>query len=188
MASTNGKSPNGKKALKNYRPQRVNANKHTPLGLKGLGNSIGKDGIIGAITVAADGESFDGSARLETLADSMPDVTIVEVETRGKTLIVNRRTDIPNADDPRARRLGVAANSIANVDYNPDGEVLALLAAEDAAIAEMVKADERAAKALLARDIESPDDFKEFGEDIETTYCCPKCGYKWSGKANQDAL
>ena len=28
---------------------------------------------------------------------------------------------------------------------------------------------------------ESPEDFKEYGEDIETEHCCPKCGYKWSG-------
>lgn len=27
-----------------------------------------------------------------------------------------------------------------------------------------------------------PDDFPSYGEDIETRYCCPKCGYRWSGK------
>jgi hypothetical protein len=26
----------------------------------------------------------------------------------------------------------------------------------------------------------SPDDFKEYDEDIDTEHCCPKCGYKWS--------
>lgn len=31
---------------------------------------------------------------------------------------------------------------------------------------------------------ESPEDFDEYGEEIETEYCCPKCGYKWSGKPN----
>lgn len=29
---------------------------------------------------------------------------------------------------------------------------------------------------------EAPTDFSEYGEDIDTEYCCPKCGYKWSGK------
>ncbi|WP_146255441.1 ParB N-terminal domain-containing protein [Azospirillum sp. TSA6c] len=29
-----------------------------------------------------------------------------------------------------------------------------------------------------------PADFPSFGEDIETQYCCPKCGYRWSGKPN----
>ena len=28
-----------------------------------------------------------------------------------------------------------------------------------------------------------PNDFQEFDENIETEYCCPKCGYEWSGKA-----
>lgn len=28
---------------------------------------------------------------------------------------------------------------------------------------------------------ESPTDFDEYGEDIETEHQCPKCGYKWSG-------
>ena len=27
-----------------------------------------------------------------------------------------------------------------------------------------------------------PEDFKEYGEDIETQYCCPKCGYEWAGQ------
>lgn len=29
---------------------------------------------------------------------------------------------------------------------------------------------------------EAPEDFPEYGDDIETAYCCPKCGYEWSGK------
>jgi len=28
----------------------------------------------------------------------------------------------------------------------------------------------------------APDDFSEYDDDIETEYCCPKCGYEWSGK------
>lgn len=34
---------------------------------------------------------------------------------------------------------------------------------------------------LINPDIMSPDDFAEYGEDIQTEYCCPKCGYRWSG-------
>ncbi len=32
-------------------------------------------------------------------------------------------------------------------------------------------------------DIQPPEDFGEYDESIETDYCCPKCGYAWSGKA-----
>jgi len=31
-------------------------------------------------------------------------------------------------------------------------------------------------------DVIPPDDFKEYDDDIDTEYCCPKCGYEWSGK------
>lgn len=29
---------------------------------------------------------------------------------------------------------------------------------------------------------EAPEDFPSYDETIETEYCCPKCGYEWSGK------
>ena len=47
------------------RPQRKNANRHTQRGMQALERSLDQDGWIGAITVAADGETFDGSARVE---------------------------------------------------------------------------------------------------------------------------
>ena len=30
----------------------------------------------------------------------------------------------------------------------------------------------------------APDEFAEYGEDIETEYCCPKCKYRWSGSVS----
>lgn len=30
-------------------------------------------------------------------------------------------------------------------------------------------------------DVEAPEDFPEYDEEIETAYKCPKCGYEWSG-------
>lgn len=32
-----------------------------------------------------------------------------------------------------------------------------------------------------------PDEFPAFGEGIETHYRCPKCGYRWSGKAGGES-
>ena len=31
-------------------------------------------------------------------------------------------------------------------------------------------------------DAQPPEEFKEFDENLETDFCCPKCGYEWSGK------
>lgn len=32
-----------------------------------------------------------------------------------------------------------------------------------------------------------PEEFASYDENIETAYCCPKCGYRWSGKPNSDS-
>lgn len=138
-----------KKKLSDFKPQRANANKHTERGLSLLDKSIRKDGWIGAVTVAADGETFDGSARLETIATAMSESEPIIVDVDGTRPVILRRTDIENADDPRAKRLAVAANAIASADWNPDGDLLAQLAAEDDYIAQLVKNDDRAAKAVL---------------------------------------
>ena len=106
--------------LTDFKPQRKNSNKHTPRGLSALEQSIQTDGWIGAITVAADGETFDGSARIEVGAATGFEDAIV-VESDGTRPIVHVRKDIPTADDPRARRLGHAANRVAqmNLDFDP---------------------------------------------------------------------
>jgi len=137
--------------LSAYRPQRKNANRHRPLGMKHLADGIGKYGVADGITVAADGESISGSARIETLADIMPDVTIVEVETHGKTLLVNKRMDIPNADDPKAQELSAVANIAPRNNYDADGELLAALAnaADDDILKRMIEADEMSLDAVL---------------------------------------
>lgn len=36
----------------------------------------------------------------------------------------------------------------------------------------------------LKREIEPPEDFPEYGNDIDTQYKCPKCQYEWSGSPN----
>ena len=35
---------------------------------------------------------------------------------------------------------------------------------------------------LAVGEVEAPEDFAEYDEDIDTEFCCPKCGYEWSGK------
>lgn len=136
--------------LSDYKTQRVNANKHTERGIAALDNSIKRDGWIGAVTVAADGETFDGSARLEALADAMPSAEPIIVESDGTRPVIVRRTDIPDTDDPRAKRLGVAANVIAHMDYAPDGDILAMIAADDDAVARLIRQDEASEEAVKA--------------------------------------
>lgn len=113
---------------KQFRPQRRNANKHTERGLKALEQSVQADGWIGALTVAADGETFDGSARLGVVDKVTPNVEPIVVESDGTRPVIVKRTDILSADDTKAKRLALAANRVAELDLNWDTEVMADLA------------------------------------------------------------
>ena len=93
-----------------------------------LDRSVQTDGWIGAITVAADGETFDGSARIEVAKDALDQAIVIRSD--GTRPIVHIREDIPTADDPRAVRLGIAANRVAELNLEWDGELLASLADE----------------------------------------------------------
>ena len=90
-----------------------------------LSKSMEDHGFFGAITSSADGEIFDGSARLETAYERFgEDVEPIIVDADGTRPIIVRRIDIPNADDPKAKKMAIAANRIASVDLNWDLEVL----------------------------------------------------------------
>jgi DNA modification methylase len=134
--------------LSNFKVQRVNANRHTQKGLRELENSIQRDGWIGAQTAAADQEIFDGSARLEVAEDKFDGVEPIIVESDGTRPVIVVRTDIPNADHPKAKRLAIGANAIAKIDLDFDPEILAALANEDPAIANLLKQDADFSKLL----------------------------------------
>lgn len=90
------------------------------------------------------------------------------------------------------------------VDLTPEEEALVLatidplsaLAVTDAAklddLLQSVSTDSEALQQMLANlaasasapVVEAPEDFAEYDEDIDTDFCCPKCGYRWSGKQN----
>lgn len=172
-----------------FRKQQRNANKHTDRGLQMLSESIVENGWIGAITVAADGETFDGSARLETGQELFENNPII-VETDGSRAVVVKRIDIPTADDQRAKKLAIAANRIAQIDLDWDVDILGELE-QEIDLTNLFNEDELESILLNVekssfseeKEFETVDEFKEFDEDIDTEHCCPKCGYKWSGKA-----
>lgn len=123
------------------KPQAKNVNRHTPRGMSELERSISQRGWIGAPTVAADGESFDGSARLETGAGlgfdyadpaiiDAPDDRAIIVRSRGRYPVIHMRADIPTADDDRAKLLALEANKIAADNLSFDPLILAEVAQE----------------------------------------------------------
>lgn len=159
--------------------QGTNANRHTQRGMGMLERSISERKWIGAITTAANGETFDGSARRETL-EAMGVEDAIVIHGDGSKPVIYVRDDIPTADDPRAVQLALEANRIAqvNLDFDPvvlseiDPLVLDSLFFPD----ELSAILEQSGTALI--DV----DFKEYDESVENEvkYCtCPKCGERF---------
>jgi hypothetical protein len=117
--------PKKKAKLSDFRTQERNLNKHRPRGMGMLDNVIAKDGWQGAITTAANGETFAGSARLEVAQERFGDESEpIVFDIDGTRPVILRRVDIPTADDPRAIRLGIADNRISEVNYDLDIDLL----------------------------------------------------------------
>jgi hypothetical protein len=176
-----------KAKLSDFRTQERNLNKHRPRGMGMLDNVIAKDGWIGGVTVAANGETFAGSARLETAQGRFgDDAEPIVIDSDGSRPIIVRRTDIASADDPRAIRLGIADNRISELNYDPDIELLSAIA-DEIDISDMYFDDELAA--LVARDSEDEQTEYQASEsstkEVNTEYfefnCqCPKCGFSFN--------
>ena len=114
-----------KAKLSDFRTQERNLNKHRPRGMGMLDNVIAKDGWQGAITTAANGETFAGSARLEVAQERFGDESEpIVFDIDGTRPVILRRVDIPTADDPRAIRLGIADNRISELNYDLDIDLL----------------------------------------------------------------
>jgi hypothetical protein len=174
------------KKLSDFTTQKANVNRHKVRGMGALENIISKEGWIGAITTAANGETFAGSARLEVSLDRFGDeIEPITVHTTGDRPVIVIRDDIPTADDPRAIRLGIGDNRISELNYDPDIELLSAIA-EDVDISDMYFEAELAG--LVARDSEDETpDFEPVGMDEqgkldqiqpkEIDCKCPQCGH-----------
>ena len=102
--------------------------------------------------------------------------------------------DCSDFNEVEAKAFAIADNEIAR-KATRDEAALAQLLIEiyqyDKLIGEATGLDAEGLDELIV-DLSStppsiPDDFKEYGEDIDVDYKCPKCGYAWSGKTNGEA-
>jgi ParB-like chromosome segregation protein Spo0J len=125
-----------------------------------------KIGFVGAVVARRleDGtlELIDGHLRKDIAGDEKIPVLVVDLSEEEAAL-------------------ALATYDTVTVLAGQDEIALKALLAE---VADM--ADSEALKALMGvgqgGGVAAPEDFPEVGEDIPTDYCCPKCGYEWSGK------
>lgn len=176
------------KKLSDFRVQKRNLNKHRPRGMKMLADVIEKDGWQGGITVAANGETFAGSARLEVATNQFgEDAEPIMVHTNGDRPVVIVRDDIPDANHPKAVRLGIADNRISEINYDADYELLAEIS-DEIDISDMYDDDELIGDADNESETGNApynpeSSAKEVNVDNFEFDCeCPKCGFQFNGK------
>ena len=163
-------------------PDLQNVNRHTQRGRGLHENSMRKRGAGRSIFSAGKGVDvpvvMGGNQTLEIAATL--GMEVINVHTNGQAIINVVRDDIVPGS-PEFYALALEDNYVANVSFNPDLDILAAVMAdpamqalrdEDRMLADIVEGMGQAVK-------QSPDDFKSFGDDIETEHECPKCGYKW---------
>ena len=125
-----------------------------------------------------------GNGRLRAMREmGWTDAQIVEVEITDEQAIalgiaLNRSAELAEWD---AARLVQSLAAIANTGDDEDGLTTSLagIGFDVAELEDLIKVSEHERRPPGS--LESPEDFREFGEDIETEHQCPKCRYEWSG-------
>lgn len=155
--------------LSDFRPQEENTNKHTERGMGMLGKSISERGFIGAITAAADGEVFDGSARLETVYDRFGDIEPIVVDADGTRPVIVRRTDILTAKDPKAIKLAIEANRIAQVNLDIDTDILRTISEDQSIDISDLYFDNELEELFEADTVENEEDPLSFDQSLDNS-------------------
>lgn len=163
-----------------YQPDPQNANAHSERGLQMLENSLAQVGLGRSIVTDKNGIILAGNATQERAVDQGFEDAI-EVETTGEQLVVVRRKDLDLLDDPehRARLLSVLDNRVSEVSLAWEPEVLESYRLQGVPLD---KAWTPVELDIVLNHVDAPEDFAEYDDSIETEYCCPKCGYQWSGQ------
>ena len=95
-------------------------------------------------------------------------------------------TDASHLSDKEAEAYAIADNRASDIATNDESQLASLLQQlqnEDEQLFQATGWNSDDLQELLrGLVIEPPNDFQEYGDDIDIDYCCPKCGYEWSGK------
>jgi hypothetical protein len=106
---------------------------------------------------------LDGHLRTETLGGELVPVLVLDVNEEEADKILATLDPLTAMADMNTAKLNDLINSL---DITSEGM--------QAIIDTLILPGES------IESVESPEDFKEFDEQIETSHECPKCGYRWS--------
>jgi ParB-like chromosome segregation protein Spo0J len=160
-----------------------NPKQHPERQIRLIEKSIEKFGWTNPILLSKEGVILAGHARVKAAIEKgMEEVPCIRTKLTGDEadaylLADNRLSDIAPYDrDILAELLADLPKDLAELTGFETVQIDSLLNGDE------VKEAERFVSGQTEDPKEPPTDFPEFGEDIETDYRCPKCGYEWSGK------
>jgi len=153
-----------------------NARKRGPRAEGMLAKSLQEVGAARSIVIDENGRILAGNGTVQAAGEvGIERVQVVDAD--GETIVAVRRTGLTEA---QKRRLALLDNRTGEL-AEWDADVLAALASEGTELDDLWAQDELTALIASATDAEPPEEFREVDETLDTAYCCPKCGYKWSG-------
>ncbi len=117
-----------------------NANRGTSRGRTLLGESLRAHGAGRSIVVDREGRVIAGNKTVEQARQLGLSMRVVT--TMGEELVVVHRTDLDLATDPRARRLALADNRVAELDLEWDPDMLKAHVAEGVELGDLWTPDE----------------------------------------------
>jgi hypothetical protein len=158
-----------------------NANRGTERGTQLLERSLRNLGFGRSILVDKNGRVIAGNHTTEKAVELGLEEVVV-VRTKGDKVIVHQREDL-DLSDKRAVELALLDNRVAEVNLDWDAEILqALKENGEVDLRELGFSDAEIEKLIAT--LEAPEDFATHDENIPVQHVCPKCGHKWSGRAD----
>ncbi|MFN6337809.1 MAG: hypothetical protein ACK41W_03635 [Cyanobacteriota bacterium] len=161
------------------RPDSRNARRRTDRSASLIAKSLERFGAARSIVIDEDGRILAGNGTVEgAKAAGISKLRIIE--TDGDELVAVRRTGLTEE-----QKIGLALADNRTSDLSEwDGLMLQQLSEthdvspwfESEDLEAIIGGDSKVVEQL------PPEDFPEAGDDLETDYRCPSCGYEWSGK------
>ncbi len=172
---------NERRRLVDLIPWRRNPRKIRPPQVQRLVESVQEFGQVETLAIGPDNDIYNGHQRL-----------VVLMERYGPDYEVDVRVSSRPLSEKEREKLTVYLHKGAAGEW--DFEMLATEFAMPDLLAwgfepgelelgfGMEEEEEEEPEDESTEQPDAPEDFKEYGDDIETEFCCPKCGYEWSGK------
>jgi hypothetical protein len=164
-------------ALKSVRPNGWNPNRMTEFEVGAFRAGLQRNGWLAAYALLVWRTDENGAKQNK----------IIDGEHRWKTALDVGFTSGPmvfldGLTEAQAKELTVALdNQRGKFDAPALRDVIKSLG-QDPGLAFRLGFDDDSFKALMAPLVTiPPSDFRDVSIDAATTYCCPKCGYKWNG-------